>query len=220
MTQPIGYGGDVANTASDESGSATDRPRDQSDELKEPAPLADRRREGDAAPVTVTFTLPSEIDATSVSVVGDFNDWEPDRGVMARNDSGAFSCTLKIAPGRTYQYRYLLDGDRWTNDWSAHAYAPNIYGGEDSVLDLTTLDRAIKGPRRDPDEPDASLDDEELRSWIDAHDPPTLTSRATELDAQRKKRLTVDQPGATERPDDALAPLINNTGDDGGAATG
>jgi hypothetical protein len=27
-------------------------------------------------------------------------------------------------------------------------------------------------------------------------------------------------PGATDRPDDGMAPLINNTGDDGGAPTG
>ena len=44
---------------------------------------------------------------------------------------------LALAPGRTYRYRYLLDGDRWENDWNADAYVPNGFGGEDSVLDLT-----------------------------------------------------------------------------------
>jgi hypothetical protein len=44
---------------------------------------------------------------------------------------------IELPAGRTYQYRYLVDGDRWENDWQADAYAPNDYGGDDSVIDLT-----------------------------------------------------------------------------------
>jgi hypothetical protein len=32
---------------------------------------------------------------------------------------------------------YLVDGERRQNDWAADSYAPNEYGGDDSVLDLT-----------------------------------------------------------------------------------
>ena len=32
------------------------------------------------------------------------------------------------------RYRYLLDGSRWENDWSADEYVPNGYGSDDSVL--------------------------------------------------------------------------------------
>jgi 1,4-alpha-glucan branching enzyme len=142
----------------------------------------------DAPLVTVSFTLPDSVHADSASVVGDFNDWDPEQGTMQRDDSGTFTCQLSIAPGRTYQYRFLLDGDRWTNDWSAHAYAPNSFGGEDSVLDLT----------------DHSMDGDVTR---------------TELEEQRDLHQPADA-GATERADDGMAPLINNTGDDGGAASG
>jgi 1,4-alpha-glucan branching enzyme len=86
---------------------------------------------------TVRFRLPAEIAACSASVVGDFNDWNAEHGVMAPDGSGGFECLLSIPSGRRYQYRFLLDGERWTNDWAAHAYAPNPFGGADSVLDLT-----------------------------------------------------------------------------------
>jgi hypothetical protein len=42
--------------------------------------------------------------------------------------------TLELAPGKAYQFRYLLDGDRWENDWRADRYVPNPYGGDNSVV--------------------------------------------------------------------------------------
>ena len=47
------------------------------------------------------------------------------------------SVTLDLDAGRTYAYRFWIDGDRWENDWRADAYAPNEFGGDDSILDLT-----------------------------------------------------------------------------------
>ncbi len=106
--------------------------------------VLERQRQRDdavvAAPrssVTVSFSLPADAGAESASVVGDFNAWDPTQGVMERDGDGAFSCTLDIPTGAVYQYRFLLDGDRWTNDWSAETYTTNAFGGEDSVLDLT-----------------------------------------------------------------------------------
>ena len=32
------------------------------------------------------------------------------------------------------QYRYLLDGARWENDWQADKYLRNEYGGDNSVV--------------------------------------------------------------------------------------
>jgi hypothetical protein len=86
--------------------------------------------------VLVTFRLPGCIEAGGASVVGEFNDWSATADPMAR-EAGGFTATLLLEPGRTYRYRYLLDGDRWENDWSADAYVPNQFGGDDSLLDLT-----------------------------------------------------------------------------------
>jgi 1,4-alpha-glucan branching enzyme len=92
----------------------------------------------DASMVTVEFCLPDHVGAETVSVVGDFNGWEPALGVMRRDEvTGEFSCTVDVQLGCSYQYRFLLDGERWVNDWKADRYAPNAFGGDDSVLDLT-----------------------------------------------------------------------------------
>ena len=45
--------------------------------------------------------------------------------------------TVTLDSGRRSRYRFLVDGERWENDWAADAYAPNEYGGDDSVVELT-----------------------------------------------------------------------------------
>jgi hypothetical protein len=62
---------------------------------------------------------------------------------MRRDAEGGFSLTADLEAGRTYRFRYLLDGERWDNDWAADAYVPNSFGGDDSVVDLTALAEAI-----------------------------------------------------------------------------
>lgn len=89
--------------------------------------------------VTVTFHLPFRNGATRASVVGEFNDWSSDANPMEPDGEG-FRARVRIAPGRSYRFRYLLDGVRWENDWAADAYVPNEFGGEDSVVDLTSAD--------------------------------------------------------------------------------
>jgi hypothetical protein len=51
--------------------------------------------------------------------------------------------TVDLAAGRAYRFRYLLDGQRWDNDWAADAYVPNSFGGDDSVVDLTALAEVV-----------------------------------------------------------------------------
>ena len=90
----------------------------------------------DPGAVIVRFRLPHAVEAEKVSVVGDFNDWSYDADLMDRDDAG-FVLERPLARGRSYRYRFLLDGERWENDWAADAYVPNEFGGDDSVLDLT-----------------------------------------------------------------------------------
>ena len=51
---------------------------------------------------------------------------------------GDWLLTVTLAPG-TYRFRYLLDGQRWENDWAADDYVDNTYGGQDSVVDIPTF---------------------------------------------------------------------------------
>ena len=82
----------------------------------------------------VTFKVPAEVDADSVSLVGDFNDWDPEAEPLARRKDGTFSTTISLESGRSYRFRYLLDQERWENDWEADTYVPNEFGSEDSVI--------------------------------------------------------------------------------------
>ena len=86
----------------------------------------------------VTFTLPKEAvkGVKKVNVIGDFNNWDKNANPLKKLRTGNFSTTLELASGRSYRYKYLIDGSRWENDWHADHYAPNPYGGDDSVVSL------------------------------------------------------------------------------------
>jgi 1,4-alpha-glucan branching enzyme len=80
----------------------------------------------------VTFELPAGVRASSAALTGEFNGWKP--VTMVRRKDGRFSITLSLPTGRSYRYRFILDGERWENDWAAEGYADNGHGGEDSVV--------------------------------------------------------------------------------------
>jgi 1,4-alpha-glucan branching enzyme len=82
----------------------------------------------------VTFQLSQEVSADTVALCGEFNDWDADRNPMKKRKDGNFSTTITLTPGNSYRYRYLVDGQRWENDWDADEYVPNEFGTEDSVV--------------------------------------------------------------------------------------
>lgn len=84
----------------------------------------------------VTFELPAALGARTVHLCGEFNDWsETDTPLIQRKD-GRFSVTVTLPRGRSYRFRYLINGEKWENDWEADTYVPNVFGGEDSVVEL------------------------------------------------------------------------------------
>jgi 1,4-alpha-glucan branching enzyme len=85
----------------------------------------------------VTFELPVEAAnmASSVYLVGDFNDWDTGTTPMKRRKDGSFSVTIDLDCGREYEYKYLIDSATWENDWAADKYTPSPLGnGENSVV--------------------------------------------------------------------------------------
>ena len=84
----------------------------------------------------VAFTLPAGVNAKTACLCGDFNAWDKESHPMKKKKDGSFTLALNLEAGRHYHFRYLLDGERWENDWEADAYVPNPFGGEDSVLNL------------------------------------------------------------------------------------
>jgi 1,4-alpha-glucan branching enzyme len=94
----------------------------------------------------VTFELPSSelpagIEKTeSVHLAGDFNDWNEVSHPMEKSAKG-FSITLDLALDREYQFRYLLNGTQWMNDWKADRYVPNPFYGDNSVVSTIRADK-------------------------------------------------------------------------------
>lgn len=82
----------------------------------------------------VWFYLPSDVNAETAHLVGDFNGWDQEANPMKQKKDGTFYTAVTLQTGEEYQFRYLLDGKRWENDWQADAYAHNEMGDENSVV--------------------------------------------------------------------------------------
>lgn len=84
----------------------------------------------------VTFTLPKAAaeGAKKVNVVGEFNGWDSSATEMKKLKTGDFKATIKLDAGNEYQFRYLIDGESWENDWEADKYVPNNLTFEDNSV--------------------------------------------------------------------------------------
>jgi 1,4-alpha-glucan branching enzyme len=66
----------------------------------------------------VTFSLPTDQPPGVVSVVGDFNDWQPGRHELTLKKNGVRSVTADLGSG-THRFRYLAADDVWFDDPAA-----------------------------------------------------------------------------------------------------
>jgi hypothetical protein len=73
--------------------------------------------------------------AATVSLVGDFNDWDGSRTPMRASQSGGiWSVTIPLAPGR-HRYAFLVDGRQWMAD-PASPRAQDDFGTPSSVVTI------------------------------------------------------------------------------------
>lgn len=79
---------------------------------------------------TVTFVLPGEVG--SVSIVGDFNAWDPYAHPLRKRSNGTRSVAVELEPG-TYAFRYLADGGVFFDEPDADTQG-NGYGETHSVV--------------------------------------------------------------------------------------
>ncbi len=86
----------------------------------------------------ITFSMRADASQVkSIAVVGDFNDWDPDRDLLKdENDDGIWSVTLRLEPGR-YEYMFILDGQKWIPDPSAYRYVSDGFGNKNAVLEIS-----------------------------------------------------------------------------------
>jgi len=80
--------------------------------------------------VRIIFYSPK---ASSVALVGDFNEWGQREVTLAHSkDQGVWEFSLALKPG-VYHYNLLVDGQRWASNPKSSSLVPG-YGGYDSVL--------------------------------------------------------------------------------------
>ena len=83
----------------------------------------------------VTFTLPSNIDAESASVLGDFNHWDSATNPMQKmKTTGEWRAVVELQPNQSYQFRYYVNSAEWYNDDAADGSQTNEHGSENSVV--------------------------------------------------------------------------------------
>jgi len=93
----------------------------------------------------ITFTVSAEIadNATSGILLGDFNNWEFEKGIaLKKQKDGSLKATVTLESG-TYQYRYFLSDGRWVNDGNADAY---VYS-EEFFVDNCLINVAAEAPK-------------------------------------------------------------------------
>jgi hypothetical protein len=84
---------------------------------------------------TITFAL-SQDNERQTSVVGSFNDWDPDRNPLLPKEDGTRSTTVTVDATHDVHFRYLSSGDIWFDDPDADELTE-----EGSVLRLGKRER-------------------------------------------------------------------------------
>jgi anti-sigma factor RsiW len=84
-----------------------------------------------AQQVRIIFYSP---EASSVALIGDFNEWGQREVTMAQAaDRGIWEFSMSLKPG-VYHYNLLVDGEKWVANPKSSTLVPDGYGGYDSVL--------------------------------------------------------------------------------------
>ncbi|HEX6534233.1 MAG TPA: isoamylase early set domain-containing protein [Gemmatimonadaceae bacterium] len=97
------------------------------------ARLAGARREMGAGARVVHFVLIAP-GASSVAIVGDFNDWSTTATPMHRaSEGGAWSVSIPLRPGR-YAYSFIVNGRQWMPDPLAPPAPHDDFGKPNSVV--------------------------------------------------------------------------------------
>ena len=92
------------------------------------------KRAKDKGGVRLTFVLSLQDTPEPVSVLGDFNNWDPHAHPLKKRANGTRSATVVVPAGGRYAFKYLADGGTWFTDTDADEHASNEYGQVNSIV--------------------------------------------------------------------------------------
>ena len=84
--------------------------------------------------VKVTFSLPVDEVDQAVSVVGDFNAWDPFAHPLRKRSNGTRSVSVQLTEGQAVRFKYLTADGSWLTDPDADQVANDEYDTVDSLL--------------------------------------------------------------------------------------
>ena len=93
--------------------------------------------------ISFAFLAP---EARLVSLLGDFNNWDPAAMPMDKGIDGVWCLRVALSPGR-YEYRFIADGV-WQDDPTAQQKVGNPMGGENCVKTVSPQISGEQSPRR------------------------------------------------------------------------
>lgn len=86
----------------------------------------------------VTFQISKKLGDQfgEISVVGDFNNWNPSANYFSETEKdGLYSVSVMLDANKEYQFRYLGDGVNWFNEPDANMEIESFYpGAHNSVV--------------------------------------------------------------------------------------
>ena len=84
----------------------------------------------------VTFSLTTDQvgKKAEVRVLGTFNDWSWDKGLVLGAKKKEYTAAIELPAGATYEFRYLVNGQDWFNDEAADDYQITQFFSHNCVL--------------------------------------------------------------------------------------
>ena len=103
------------------------------DAVSRPASVEVRARPDGAFDCVFAYHPVSPV--SRVNLAGDFNGWNTTASPMSRGDDGVWRASATLQPG-VRLYKFVVEGDRWTQDPRNPEGEPDGHGGSNSVLRL------------------------------------------------------------------------------------
>ena len=76
-------------------------------------------------------------EAHSVTVAGDFNDWDAEATILRDSDGdGVWTGLIALRPGM-HKYMFVVNGEQWVTDPEAERYVDDGFGNRNAVIAIT-----------------------------------------------------------------------------------
>lgn len=86
--------------------------------------------------ITFRYT-PEDSSAETVQLLADFNLWgEKKKHFLKKRKDGSFRLTLSLPSQKSYEFRYLINGEEWVTDTEADKCTWNIYGSKNGIIEV------------------------------------------------------------------------------------